>query len=384
MPWEHKTVEEKRTEFAKRAETTKNFSALCDEYGITRRIGYKWVARAQNGESMSDRSRAPKTVSNKTNEDMEQSIVALRAENPGWGGKKLRKVMENEGYTGLPCAKTYGNILKRNGCILPEESRKHKAYQRFERETCNELWQTDFKGDFLLGDNSRCYPLTIIDDHSRFLIGSIPKPNQRDIIDDFRMAFVAYGKPGSILSDNGGTFRGRNGGFVGFERWLMEHDIQPIHGRVRHPQTQGKVERLHGTLDTELLNHRHFFDLQEAAEAFAEWRQKYNNVRPHEALDMRCPAQAYVPGDRVYRDEVPPYEYSGEHKVIKVNSWGYARFAGFQAYLSEAFINQFVEFRANPLGGSWIACFRNFRIAEFDIVTGELINKKIRRLGDFV
>jgi len=374
-------VEQSREEFAERAGKVSNFSELCREYKITRTTGYKWRIRAQNGESLEDRSHAPKKV-NKTDKTIEKAIVNLRNENPGWGGKKIRKVMENQGFEDLPCVKTFSNILKRNGCVSEEESKKRTAYKRFERDYCNELWQTDFKGDFALDDGSRCYPLTILDDHSRFLIKVDAKPNMKGVTDSFRNAFMEYGMPFSVLSDNGGTFRGLHGSFTKFERWLMEHDIHPIHGRIRHPQTQGKIERMHGAMNAELLNHKRFSDLEEATQELEKWREKYNYIRPHEALNMQCPAQVFTPSNRDYEDKVEKYEYSGEHRIVKVNSWGYVRFADFQIFLSETFADQYLEFRANPLGGSWIACFRNFMVAEFDINTGKLLNRIIRRSGD--
>jgi len=378
-------VEELRGEFCARAQRAENFSALCREYGITRKTGYTWVEREERGESLADRSRTPCRQPTKTLPELEAKVVAQRIAHPAWGPKKIRKVLENQGEEGLPCVKTMGNILKRNGCVSPEASAKAKPVQRFEREKCNELWQTDFKGDFALTGGGRCHPLTILDDHSRFLLAGDIKSSPSGAIESFRKAFEEFGVPHSVLSDNGSAFRGLRGGFVAFERWLMEHDVLPIHGRVRHPQTQGKVERIHETMDVELLAGKQFSDLQAVAEAYALWRDEYNFVRPHEALDMRCPGDVYVKSERVYAEQVPAFQYSGEHRVTKVDSWGYARFAGFVSFLSDTFAGQFLEFRANPLGGSdargsWIACFRSFRIAEFDAHSGQLINRSVRRL----
>jgi len=261
-------VEQLRAEFARKAQTATNFSALCREYGITRKTGYEWRERAESGQPLGDRSHAPHTVVGKTSPEMEQKVLAVREEHPAWGGKKIRKVLENQSVEGLPCVKTCNNILKRNGCITPEASAKSKPIQRFERERCNELWQTDFKGDFALTGGGRCWPLTILDDHSRFLIAEIAKPGTGGVFESFQPVFEQFGLPDSVLSDNGTTFRGYHGGFSQFERRLMELDILPIHGRIRHPQTQGKVERLHGTMEIELLTDKAFSDLQETQAAF--------------------------------------------------------------------------------------------------------------------
>lgn len=381
MPWESKTVEEIRKEFVLAAQSCKNLSSLCREFGITRKTGYKWIERAKETDDLSDRSHTRKNISNKTDKETEELILSLRAENPAWGGKTLRKVLDNQGYENLPCVKTFNNILKRNGCILEEESLKHTPFVRFEKEECNDMWQTDFKGDFVMNDGNRCFPLDIVDDHSRYLIKIKPlKTTANAVIPCFKEAFYEYGMPKSILSDNGAQFAGFRQGYTQFEKWLMNHDVLPIHGRIKHPQTQGKIERFHRTMKTELLNHRVFDNIIDADKALQEWRLKYNNIRPHEALNMKCPAEVYIPSNRTYIDNIKKYEYGGQYHVIKVNSWGYVRFDNYQVYLSETMINEYIEFRPNPLGDSFIACYRNFKIAEFSSLDGKLINRKISRL----
>ena len=380
MPWERKTVEEQRREFAEAAKETKNFSALCREFGITRKTGYKWVERYKENADLLDKSRKPFTVTNRTPIETEERIVVLRAENPGWGAKKLKEVLERQGHE-IPCVKTVNNILNRYGCISAEESRKHQAFTRFEKEHCNEMWQTDFKGEFRMADNNYCYPLNIFDDHSRFVIKIAPALSTANkVIPAFRSAFCEYGMPNSVLSDNGAQFAGFRQGYTRFEKWLMNHDVLPIHGRIKHPQTQGKIERFHRTMQEELLKHTVMENIDDANNKFQLWREKYNNIRPHEALGMKCPAEVYIPSSRAYSDEVSPYEYGGQFHVIKVNSWGYARFDKWQVYLSETMINEYIEFRPNPHGDSFVVCYRNFKIAEFDTLSGKLLNRKISRL----
>ena len=380
MPWECKTVEEQRREFAEAAKETKNFSALCREFDITRKTGYKWVERYKENADLSDKSRKPFTIANRTPIETEERIVVLRAENPGWGAKKLKEVLERQGHE-IPCVKTVNNILNRYGCISAEESRKHQAFTRFEKEHCNEMWQTDFKGEFRMADNNYCYPLNIFDDHSRFVIKIAPALSTANkVIPAFRSAFCEYGMPNSVLSDNGAQFAGFRQGYTRFEKWLMNHDVLPIHGRIKHPQTQGKIERFHRTMQEELLKHTVMENIDDANNKFQLWREKYNNIRPHEALGMKCPAEVYIPSSRAYSDEVSPYEYGGQFHVIKVNSWGYARFDKWQVYLSETMINEYIEFRPNPHGDSFVVCYRNFKIAEFDTLSGKLLNRKISRL----
>lgn len=381
MPWERRTVEDQRGKFAQAALECSNFSALCREYGITRRTGMKWKARYEAQEPLSDRSRRPNSSPTRTPEAVERRILELRAENPGWGAKTLHKVLENQGEQNLPCVKTVNNILRRNGCISPEESQKRQPFTRYEKEKCNMMWQTDFKGEFRMEDNNYCYPLTIIDDHSRFSIKIAPRLSTKNVvIPVFTEVFHEYGLPDSILSDNGSQFAGFRKGYTQFERWLMELDILPIHGRIKHPQTQGKIERFHRTMKQELLNHISISNIDDAEVQFGDWREKYNNIRPHEALGMKTPGQVYIASPRAYPEKIQDWEYGGEYHVIKVNSWGYARFDKWQVYLSETMIDKYIEFRPSPDGESFFACYRNFKIAEFNTQNGELIRRIISRL----
>lgn len=381
MPWESKTVEQQRKEFVEAAMHCSNFSALCREYGIDRHTGYKWRERYAAQESLSDRSRRPHSTPSKTPEKIEQLILAVRADNPGWGARTIRDVLITEGYENIPCAKTVNNILNRYGCITPEESQKRKPFIRFEKDLCNQMWQTDFKGEFRMEDNNYCYPLDIIDDHSRYAIRAVPNLSTANVvIPVFKDAFREVGLPNSILSDNGAQFAGFRKGYTQFERWLMDLDILPIHGRIKHPQTQGKIERFHRTMKQELLNHSSISNIEDAQIKLSAWLDKYNNIRPHEALGMRRPGDIYEPSQREYLEKIPKCEYSGQYHVIKVNSWGYVRFDKKQIYLSETMINQYLEFRPSPDGETFIVCYRNFKIAEFDTQDGHLIHRTISRV----
>ena len=381
MPWERKTVEEQRKEFAQAAICCSNFSALCREFGIDRHTGYKWRERYAEQQPLADRSRRPHTSPTKTPADVERLILAVRADNPGWGASTIREVLMQEGHKNIPCAKTVNNILHRYNCIHPEESLKRKPFTRFEKELCNQMWQTDFKGEFRMADNNYCYPLTILDDHSRFSLKIAPRESTANVvIPAFLEVFREYGMPDSILSDNGAQFAGFKKGYTQFERWLMDLDILPIHGRIKHPQTQGKIERFHRTIKQELLNHTTISDIADAENKFSVWREKYNNIRPHEALNMRTPADVYQASQRQYPETIERFDYGGEYHVIKVNSWGYVRFDKWQVYLSETMIDQYIEFRPSPDGETFVACYRNFKIAEFDTEDGHLIHRSIARL----
>ena len=380
MPWKDKTVEKLREEFVEAAKTTKNFSSLCREFGISRKTGYKWVERNKRSCAMSDRSHAPLHIPGKTPVEIEEAILKVRAGNPEWGAKTILKVLENSGYSELPCVRTANNILQRNGCITEAESQKRQAFLRFQKEHCNELWQIDFKGDFPLLDGTRCFPFDVIDDHSRYCLGIFAKNNTLGVMQSMEAVFKEYGLPNAILSDNGGQFAGFKGGYTHLERRLMDLDILPIHGRPLHPQTQGKIERFHRTMKNEVIKRNVFIDISDADKRLNEWRVKYNEVRPHEALGMRCPADVYIPSMRQYPDKINLYEYSGLHRILTVNYKGYLRFDSKVFYLSETMIGAKLELRIED-GPIAALCYRNYKIAEIDLWTEQLLNRKISRLS---
>ena len=378
MPWETKTVMEQRKAFVAAVENGEGtVSALCRVYGISRKTGYKWLNRASLGQLLCDQSRCPNLQPSKTAKETEQMILDVRKTNPAWGGRKIKAVLEAAGFEGIPSAKTCGNILKRNGMIDPAESRKHMPYCRFERALCNQLWQTDFKGDFLLGDGTRCFPFTVMDDHSRYCLRIEAKSSTLGVKDTFILVFQEFGLPDAILSDNGPQFSGFRGGYTHFERFLMDLDIEPIHGRIMHPQTQGKIERFHRTLKLEALQDIPE-NLQAAQQQFETWLWKYNELRPHAALGMKPPASVYTPSSRVYF-EPKPFEYDEGAKLIKVNNWGYLRFGPIQIYLSETMKDTRLEIRPGDQD-TFVVIYRNYQIAVVDAANNKLINRHIRKL----
>ena len=383
MSWEQRTVEQQREEFVLSARNCLNFSRLCREYGISRKTGYKWLERANNGETLDNHSRKPKQSPQRTPIEIEHKVLAVRNAHPAWGANKIRHILlkNKSEKERLPCVRTITNILHRYGLITPEESAKRQAFQRFERAECNELWQTDFKGEFKTQDGKYCYPLDIIDDCSRFCICVQARDNTvQMVIPVFQAAFLEYGLPDAILSDNGGQFAGFKGGFTQFKKWLMNWDILPIHGKVHHPQTQGKIERLHGTMNRELFKYQRFSNARAANIALQKWRHIYNNERPHEALNMRTPAEVYTPSKRRMPSKIEPFEYSGLFCIKKVSGQGYVRFGSKPIYLSETMAGEYLEFRPNRNDTALYACYRNFKIAKFSTENWELINRKIRRL----
>ena len=326
MPWKERTVYKMREEFVRRAQAKqKSLSALCREYGITRRTGYKWLKRAEAGEQLEDRSRRPKRIHRITAE-MEQEIVRRREEYPALGAVKQHRIMHNKGYENLPSAKTFNNVYKRNGLISEEASQNATPCQRFERAEPNDMWQGDFLGHFAMENGERCHPLNILDDHSRYNLCSEPLKGEtfEEVQPVLERVFKTYGKPKVFLCDNGnpwGTVQST--GFTRFEVWLMDHGILTIHGRIRHPQTQGKEERFNQTMRRELLRQKPIADWEDAAVKFEEYRRFYNEVRPHHALQLDTPSQHYQSSQRIYCDQVPEWEYPEGTEIHTVKKTGF-------------------------------------------------------------
>lgn len=387
MAWEERTVEQMREEFVRRVlAQERSKAALCREYGISRPTGDKWLERFQEGESMADRSRAPKTFPGRTPPDLEAKIVEIRKAHPALGAVKLRKIMENAGYTDLPCAKTFNNIFHRYGLIEKEASRAATPYQRFEKSVPNEMWQADFKGYFKLGNGIQCHPLNILDDCSRFNLCTEALTNEtfdavKPVMDRL---FREYGLPFSFLCDNGNPWgTAQSLGYSRFEVWLMELGILTLHGRPRHPQTQGKEERYNRSFTRECLNSKQLADISHAQFCFDEYRKFYNEVRPHFALDMDVPASRYEVSPRQMPEKIEPWEYGSEYQLCKVKETGYFNYQGQGFFLSEAFAGKTIAVRESHLPGQITLIFRQFKIGRIDLENRAYTLRRAYRLeGD--
>ena len=271
----------------------------------------------------------------------------------------------------MPAASTITRILWRHGKIDPQEAAKHRPYQRFEKPAPNDLWQMDFKGEFACRNGRDCYPLTVLDDHSRYALGLVACANtqlvtvQQALIGIFRR----YGRPQAMLCDNGPPWGSgqTTGGWSRLGVWLLRLDIELLHGRPWHPQTQGKDERFHRTLDRELLAGRDVRDLADAQALFTPWRDLYNRVRPHEALDLATPASRYRPSDRSYPQTLPTIEYDSDESVRRVHRNGYFAFQGRQCWLSEVFGRESIALRPGGRQGLWHVCYGRHWIGTLDL-----------------
>lgn len=360
-----------REEFVKRVlaqEASK--SALCREYGISRPTGDKWIARYQAGESLEDRRRTPIRSPGKTPEAVEERIVQYRKAHPAIGAKKIRRILENQGQQELPSVSTINRILERNHLITREASLAARPQQRFEKRRPNEMWQADYKGHFAMGDGQRCHPLNIIDDYSRFNLCCEAQYTEsfEEIKPVMVRLFKEYGLPFSFLCDNGNPWgTPQSTGFSKFEVWLMELGILTLHGRVRHPQTQGKGESFNRALTRELLAHTKIANLADAQRQFDTYRTFYNEERPHHALDMDTPIQRYTASEKPYPEKIPEWEYPQDCETRRVRGNGFFDYQGQGYFLSEAFAGKDIGVRPSHIHGCISLFFRNFRIGRIDV-----------------
>jgi len=371
MPWKASTTMSQRLEFVELAlKENANIRALCREFRITPRTGYKWIKRYQEqGEiGLYDHSRRPKRSPQKSSSIVEEAVLKVRRAHPAWGGRKIKWKLAQDGMQPTPAASTITTILSRNELLDSEESRKHRPLQRFEMEYPNQLWQMDFKGYFEMANGFLCHPLTVIDDHSRFLVGlkACPYEHSRAVQKHLRDIFGCYGLPERMLMDNGAIWKGFH---TKLTFWLVQLGIQVVHGRIRHPQTQGKDERLHRTLKNELLIRQPFYDLNDSQSKFDSWRNSYNYERPHQALAMQTPGSQYQPSPRTFTGNLPPIEYAAGDILRKIDCLGKLQFQGRKFRIGKAFKHSLVALRPTELEGVFNVFFFKQRIAQIRLRT---------------
>jgi transposase InsO family protein len=349
MPWKAATEMDLRMEFCHLArQPDADLAELCRRYGVSRTTGYRWLARAAAGEPLSDRSHRPRRSPGQTTPDVEAAVLELRAAHPTWGGRKLARRLTDLGEAAVPAPSTITAILHRHGLITPEQSQARRPLTRFAAAAPNELWQVDFTGHFEL-ERGRCHPLPVLDDHSRFLLGLSACPDERGATVQAHLTtlFRRYGLPWALLCDNGppwGNARAAHE-LTALSVWLLRLGIAVLHGRPRHPQTQGKVERLNGTLTADVLARRRFPDLADVQAAFDAWRPVYNAERPHEALELATPLSRYAPSGRPFPERLPEIAYGPEEVVRRVDAAGCISWRGRPWKLTTALAGQPVGVR---------------------------------------
>ncbi|HYC42080.1 MAG TPA: IS481 family transposase [Noviherbaspirillum sp.] len=327
MPWRQVDMMTLRQEFVSLArQEAVNMSELCSRFGISRKTGYKWLARVEQegAAGMADRSRRPLHTPLRASQTIEELVVALRQAHPSWGARKLRRRLLDLGHTDIPTPSTVTRILHRHGLIGEQASERSTPWQRFEHAAPNDLWQMDFKGYFETG-RATCHPLTVIDDHSRYnvVLKACSRPNREQVQEALQDAFRRYGMPLRINTDNGapwGSPSQHEHGITKLTIWLIQLGIRISHSRPAHPQTNGKDERFHRSLKAEVLAGRHFADLADAQTAFDRWRHVYNHERPHEALDLNTPVKRYQSSRLQYPEHLPEIHYP-EGDLVQTVGW---------------------------------------------------------------
>jgi transposase InsO family protein len=340
-----------------------NIVELCRRLGVSRKTAYKWKKRyTSEGEAgLCDQSRRPQQSPRRSSELLERQVIGLRQKHPAWGGRKLRRRLPQQWDDSLPAASTITSILHRHGLIDEQASAARVAFKRFERDRPNELWQMDFKSPLRTTSEQVLHPLTVLDDHSRFALAlhacgdQTGKTVQSRLIETFRI----YGLPQAILCDNGPPWGVSHTpwAFSKLSLWLLRLDVLVLHGRAYHPQTQGKDERFHGTMAAEVLRGRSFRNKNHLQRELDEWREVYNQQRPHEALGMQVPGQRYQMSERSYRERKVELCWAPDVSLRKVNSAGRISFGGVSYQVSEAFAGETIGLRATRQERMYEICY---------------------------
>jgi len=328
-------------------------SELCTAFGVSRKTGYKWLKRYRDegADGLVERSRAPHRCANATPPEVVELVVSARQQHPRWGPRKLIAWLEpRHPDVRFPAASTAGAILKRRGLVKPRRRRcRVPPYtQPFAGcEAPNDVWSADHKGSFLLGDRERCYPLTIADMWSRFVLtcDALNSTDERLARESFEEAFDTYGLPGTIRTDNGTPFASpAPGGLSRLSVWWIRLGIK--HERIApgHPEQNGRHERMHRTLKYEATQPP-AATMAEQQLAFDVFRREFNHQRPHEALGQKPPAMFYVPSARPYTGQERDPEYPPGYETIRLYGKGQTRIAGREVYISLVLANQVIGMR---------------------------------------
>src|SRR5579883_2261490 len=351
MPWKASRVVDERMRFiVALQESDETFSELCRQFGISRKNGYKWVKRVEalGAEGLNDRPPIARHHPAKTPDDIVDAIVAARKQHSTWGPRKLRAWLGKDETRHWPSPSVIGTILKTHGLIRPRRRpRVPRSLDAVERGTApNEMWCTDFKGHFAVGDGTRCHPLTISDEASRYLLKCecLVAPRHELVLPQFEMAFREFGLPDAIRSDNGPPFASTApGGLSALSVWWIRLGIRPVRIAPGEPQQNGVHERMHRTLGAETTKPP-AGDLAEQQRVCDRFRAEYNDERPHEALGMKPPVKVYSVSRRVMPASPREPEYS-DGEVRRCDSGGRVTVHGVRVRLGKVLANAHLSLR---------------------------------------
>jgi putative transposase len=375
MPWRETSPMEQRLEFIREYETELfTMSELAAQYGISRKTGYKWLERydADGVDGLRDHSRRPHQSPQATAPDLVERLMAVRRRHPRWGAKKLLAVAaRRDPRAPWPSRSTVCTWLKQRGLVTPHRRRApspHAPAAALARPTrANEVWTTDFKGEFRTGDGVYCYPLTLRDGFSRFvlrcdgLLGRTAARTQRR----FARAFAEYGLPDRIRSDNGGPFASPGlGGLSSLSVWGIRLGILPERIAPGHPEQNGSHEQFHRVLKAETARPP-APNCTAQQQRFRRFVREYNEERPHEALADQPPAMSYAPSRRPLPTRVPRVEYPGHMEVRLVSGNGCVSWKSAPLFVATPLAGEHVAFEEVD-DGFWTLHFATVALARYD------------------
>jgi transposase InsO family protein len=375
MPWKETTTMEQKIEFICEWRTGKyTITELCRSFEISRPTAYKLIDRFENQgfEGLKEQSRAPGKHPNATKENIIESILKLKAKHKFWGAKKIQTLLFKE-YTKekIPSVVTVHNILKRNGLVCPQKRmrRVKPVFPIFDPKYCNEVWSADYKGKFLMGNKIYCHPLTIADSKSRFVFTAKGhyKENLKSAKAEFKRVFRTYGIPKQIHTDNGSPFGSVRAiqRYTQLSYWFIELGISPVFSDPAHPEQNGRHERMHRDLKAACAKPS-AYDLKAQQRRLNHFVKEYNHIRPHEALEMKTPADLHDFSTRPFPEKILNFDYDSNYKVLKVTQNGAIRWKSYYwVYLTAALKGKYVGIL--DLGnGIWKVFYRNVFLGFFN------------------
>ena len=378
MPWKECHVEDERLRFIARLLDGEKMAILCAEFGISRKTGYKIYDRYKDCgvHGLTDRSRRPYRHANQLPMPIEKAIVGLKREYPAWGTPKIRERLRRR-YPELHCpaVSTVHAVLDRHGLVTRRRRRRyHPEGTTLSRPTQpNDLWCADYKGEFMLTDRRYCYPLTITDFASRYLIAceALASTQELSAFTVFERAFNDFGLPRAIRTDNGLPFSSAHAlyGLSKLSVWWLRLGIQIERIKPGHPQQNGRHERMHLTLKQEATKPAVANLLQQQAR-FDAFIARYNDERPHEALEMRMPGELYLRSPRLYRG-LPDLAYPFHDWTATVTTCGRICYNGRKINLSQVFAGQNVGVK-QVSDQIWLVTFMQYDLGYFDDETCRL------------
>ncbi|HAT4986251.1 TPA: transposase [Serratia marcescens] len=353
MPW-NETVTMQRLQFVTAClEGELPIAEVCRRFNISRKTAYKWLARFSPNEvdSLADRSRA-RHHQNSTPEPMVKLLLEMKQQHPLWGPEKIRQRLLNLNVSGVPAASTIGELFRNHGLVKKRKPPSFKPTLRHELHTVvqpNDVWSADFKGKFTHTGGRWCHPFTLTDNYSRIVLAceATYVPDGRFVIPCLERVFRECGMPQVLRTDNGSPFA--DSGLWGLSQmsvWLIKCGIQPERIRPGKPTENGRHERMHRTMKDALKQHPKFTSLEEQQRWFDAWRQEFNDVRPHRALDGKTPRSVWHPSERVFNGPQSEMPFPEGATVLRVSLKGNLFFNGRRIFLSEALRHERVWLRA--------------------------------------